>query len=149
MGGLGTEAKVELYIPSSQTFCPLQNLPDNRSQVSMCGGLLCGGTSGGPGTCLKWDQRSGVFREAPIHISHNGPGLLCWDLGAEGVLIMGDDSNPNTKYGNVTTDLVSADGLSSSFNFSLKHKLMYRYLDIMIYTEYNIYIFPVKAAGLI
>ena len=107
--------------------CQLENLPDkHRIYVPMCGGLICGGAGGWPTgkTCLKWDPESGTFSKTPVNISHTGSGLLCWDLGDCGVLIMGYSGLTSMVHGNSTTDLVAADGMSSSFSFTLKHKTM-------------------------
>ena len=119
--------EVEIYIPASQKTCQLENLPDShRIYVSMCGGLLCGGAGGWPAgkTCLKWEPESGTFSTTPVNISHSGSGNLCWDLGDRGVLIIGVDGLPSFVHGNSTTDLVDADGMSSSFSFTLEHKTM-------------------------
>jgi len=113
------EQKVEIFIPAFDKTCPLENLPDTlREDVSMCGGLLCGGWRGHPDSdyCLKWDSETGTFSGTQVERSI-GPyhGLSCWDLGDRGVLIMGR-----------TTNLVSVNGLTSSPSFPLQHEIVYR-----------------------
>ena len=71
--------------------------------------------------CLKWEPERGTFSDAPIERSIGQPGLSCWDLGDRGVLIMG---YYNEGGDDRTTDLVAADGLTSSSSFTLKHKIL-------------------------
>ena len=69
--------------------------------------------------CLKWDPERGIFSETPVERSIGQNGLSCWDLGDRGVLIMGYNEGGDDR----TTDLVAADGLTSSSSFTLKHKI--------------------------
>ncbi len=73
--------------------------------------------------CLKWEPERGSFSETPVERSIGQTGFSCWDLGDRGVLIMG--YNEESIYGgdDRTTDLVAADGLTSSSRFTLKHKI--------------------------
>ena len=76
---------------------------------------MCGG-AGAVAACLKSDPESGTFSTAPVKISSISSGSLCWDLGDRGVLIIRGRIRPST------TELVAADGMSSSFSFTLKHE---------------------------
>ena len=71
--------------------------------------------------CLKWEPERGTFSETPVErsIGQNG-GFSCWDLGDRGVLIMGHNQGGDDR----STDLVAADGLTSSSSFTLKHKIL-------------------------
>ena len=116
--------KVEIFIPSLNKTCPLENLPDRyRYYSSLCGGLLCGGSvyGGVPAGdyCLKWESETGTFSETQVQRSGETWGLSCWDLGDPGVLIIGYHKGGDDR----TTDLVSVNGLTSSPSFPLKHKI--------------------------
>ena len=119
---------MEIYIPALHKTCELEeDLPDSyRWRATMCGGLLCGGykVRGLPAShyCLRLEGK--IFSKTSVERSFPNirPGFSCWDQGERGVLIMGDN-NFYGKGDNRTTDLVSADGLTSSPSFPLKYKI--------------------------
>ena len=113
---------MEILLPDKNKTCTLENLPDShRLYSSLCGGLLCGGNGLLPAEdyCLKWDPETGTFSGTPVQRSSRTVGHSCWDLGDRGVLVMGYNKGGDDR----TTDLVTVNGLTSSPNFPLKHKI--------------------------
>ena len=108
---------VNIYIPTLQKTCELEDLPDSyRWGATMCGGLLCGGTElPASHYCLRLNGT--IFSKTSVERRIVSTGLSCWDRGDRGVLIMGYNEDDRT------TDLVSVDGSTSSPSFPLKYKI--------------------------
>ena len=109
---------VEVYNPHSGSHCRLDDLPDDeRWEHSYCGHLLCGGgdTSSTEQSCLLFNPTTGQFTTTSVTLRQKRSGHLCWG-GEEGdVLLMGGEDS------GTTTELVSADGSTSSDSFTLKY----------------------------
>ena len=113
MGGQGTERQVSVYNPRSNKSCELPDLPSDRRSHSLCGQLLCGGR-GGYQSCLKFDGEN--FTTTEVTLANERSLHICWNVGDD-VLLLGGDQSPDT------TEIVKADGLSSSPSFNLVHPL--------------------------
>ena len=114
VGGRGTERQVSVYNPRSNKSCELPDLPEDRRSHSFCGQLLCGGTSGGYQSCLKFDGEN--FTTTEVTLANERSHHICWSVGDD-VLLLGGFKSPDT------TEIVEADGFSSSPSFNLVYPL--------------------------
>ena len=114
---------VEVYNPQSGSHCKLPDLPGTeRRHHSHCNHILCGGFGPSPSTststwqsCLLFNPTTGQFTTTSVTLRQERYQHLCWE-GEEGdVLLMGGSSS------STTTELVSADGSTSSNSFTLKY----------------------------
>ena len=122
-GGKPEEKKVEMFIPRTGKICQLPDLPDlERNVHSFCGRLLCGGSFSSTSTqqsCLLFNPLTGNFSSTPVILRHRRHEHLCWEVGGEGgdVLLMGGTHHQARR----NTELVTADGASSSASFDLQY----------------------------
>ena len=101
---------VEVYNPHSGSHCRLPDSPQRvRFGSSDCGNLLC--TAKG---CLLFNPTTGQFTTTSVTLRQEREDHLCWNVGGE-ILLMGGNQSPTT------TELVSADGSTSSNSFTLKY----------------------------
>lgn len=108
---------VEVYNPHSGSHCKLPDLPDKRFYHSYCGHLLCGGeySSSTLQSCLLFNPTTGQFTTTSVTLRQWRWSHLCWGGEDGDVLLMGGWYSKNT------TELVSADGSTSSNSFTLKY----------------------------
>ena len=108
---------VEVYNPHSGSHCKLSDLPDKRRYHSHCGHLLCGGyESSTQQSCLLFNPTTGQFTTTSVTLRQKRASHLCWGGDDGDVLLMGG------YYSGTTTELVSADGSTSSNSFTLKYR---------------------------
>ena len=106
---------VEVYNPHSGSHCKLPDLPgDVRFYHSHCGHLLCGGYSSST-SCLLLNPTTGQFTTTSVTLRQERYGHLCWEGDEGDVLLMGGEDS------GTTTELVSADGSTSSDSFTLEY----------------------------
>ena len=112
---------VEVYNPHSGSHCKLPDLPDKRFIHSHCGHLLCGGwysSSSTWQTCLLFNPTTGQFTTTSVTLRQKREDHLCWGGEDGDVLLMGG------YYSRTTTEIVSADGSTSSDSFTLKYNTL-------------------------
>ena len=114
----GTKVQTEKLNPFSNESCPAGDINRARGSASFCNNLLCGGAPT-LRSCEKFDGIS-TFEELPVTLVERRKRHLCWGLQSGEVLLLGG-SYPS---GSTSTELVSADGTSSSANFSLPYETM-------------------------
>ena len=104
---------VEVYNPHSGSHC---RLPDSPLRVrfgsSDCGNLLCTALH-----CLLFNPTTGQFTNTSVTLRQKRWGPLCWGGDDGDVLLMGGSYSISS----TTTELVSADGSTSSDSFTLKY----------------------------
>lgn len=114
IAGGGDEASYssEKYEPAlNQTF-PVGNTTKIRFGATFCNNLLCGGRGGSSDrSCEKFGGNS--FEPLSVSLLEQREFHLCWGLKSGAVILLGGDKSPTT------SELVSADGTSSSISFNL------------------------------
>ena len=110
-----TLSSSEVFNPSTGTSCAVGNLPQTRQDTSMCNNMICGGY-GSPEpdrTCELFDGVSS-FTRLNVTLVERRDDLPCWGLKSGEVILFGGSNSKRT------TERVSADGKSSSADFSLE-----------------------------
>jgi len=111
----GEVSSAEVYNPITRTTCSVGDLPAVRSSFSLCHGMACGGY---PDTnyrsCVKFEA-DGTFTPMFVTLREERYWHLCWSLPSGEVLLLGGWGSP------ATTERVSADGSSSSADFTLPY----------------------------
>lgn len=113
MGGFGTtNRKVELYNPASGNSCPLEDLQEDRSHHTSCGGLICGGDTNFGQQFQSCDKIQGTkisslpnLKLRQMRVNH-----LCWSLPDGKTLLLGGSLVAAT-----TTEVISQSSSSDSF----------------------------------
>ena len=100
--------------PFSNKSCPSGDIKRARKFASFCNNLLCGGDPTFR-SCEKFDGIS-TFEELPVSLVEKRKNHLCWGLQSGEVLLLGGEHSWSN------TELVSADGKSSSANFTLPYE---------------------------
>ena len=106
----------EVFNPSTGNSCATGKLPQTREDTAMCNNMICGG-NGSPEpdrTCELFDGISS-FTRLPVTLVEKRDDLPCWGLNSGEVILFGGTENRRT------TERVSADGSSSSADFSLQY----------------------------
>jgi len=108
------------YLSSAEVFqpglaCSVGDMPEGRSDTSLCHGLVCGGhSSASLRSCDKFEA-NGTFSPTAVTLLQKRRDHLCWGLPSGEVLLMGGH------YSYTTTERVSSDGSSSSADFTLPY----------------------------
>ena len=128
MGGYngynGYQNSVEIFNPITRRTCIVGSMTMARASHTMCNNMVCGGGSGvrshkSQDSCEKFDGISG-FSSLPVKLVHGRLAHLCWGLKSGDVLLLGTYSM--RPHYTETTERVSADGTSSSYDFKLAYK---------------------------
>ena len=106
----------EKFNPFSDESCPAGEINRRTIAASFCNNLLCGGDPTFR-SCEKFDGVS-TFEALAVSLVERRKFHICWGLQSGEVLLMGGH------YSATTTELVSADGTSSSTNYSLPYVTM-------------------------
>ena len=92
----------------------------------MCHGMLCGGwtneNQGGAQTCERFEATTGTFTLLPVELRQRRAYIPCWGLESGDVLLFGGwtwSSQSSSMVNNNVTERVSADGSSSSYDFTM------------------------------
>ena len=122
MGGVGADvgSKVEVFIPRTQKICQLSDLPGpGRNRHTQCGDLLCGGgeAEATQQSCLRLNPLTGNFSSSPVTLRNIRFEHLCWEAEDGDVLLLGGTHHLSRR----NSELVTADGASSSASFSLQY----------------------------
>ena len=105
----------EVFNPVTGNSCPVGDLPEARFRASMCNNMIFGGfTSGSERSCEMFDGSSS-FTRLPVTLVERRDDHLCWGLKSGEVILLGGSNSKRT------TERVSADGSSSSADFSLPY----------------------------
>ena len=107
----------EEFNPALNQSCPAGDITRTRKFASFCNNLLCGGNDPTYGSCEKFDGVS-TFEATSVSLVERRQNHLCWGLPSGEVLLLGGEHAGNK------TELVSADGRSSSANFDLPYDTM-------------------------
>ena len=110
--------KVEVFNLHSYRTCQLADFPVSLWRHSICGLLVCGGgTEVVERSCLLMNPLTGEFTSTPVRLLERRQGHLCWKVDGEDgpTLLMGGKKSLRS------TELVSADGSSTSASFNLKY----------------------------
>ena len=121
-GGTGEAGdRVEVFHPYSNQTCALSNLPplEDRSQSTLCSGLLCGGLAGSASrSCLRFDE--GQFKKTNVTLQQNRSQDLCWKQD-NGALLLGGPGGGSASLR--SSELLQPDGSSSSPSFDLVYNI--------------------------
>ena len=93
--------------------CPTGEIRKSIRESTFCNNFLCGGKPSYK-SCEKFDGIS-AFEELPVILGERRNKHLCWGLPSGEVLLLGGEESPTS------TELVSADGTSSSASFTLPY----------------------------
>ena len=106
----------EVFNPATGHSCPVGDLPQTRRDTQMCNSMLCGGYgSPEPDRSCEMFDGSYSFTRLPVTLVERRDDHLCWGLKSGEVILLGGSSSKRT------TERVSADGSSSSADFSLPY----------------------------
>ena len=121
-GGTGEAAgnTVEVFNPHSNNSCALSNLPgEERSQSTLCCGLLCGGlVESASRSCLRFAD--GQFTNTIVTLQQRRRYDVCWSRNDE-VLLLGGPGGGAASL--TSSESVKLDGSSSSPSFNLKYNI--------------------------
>ena len=122
VGGTGKVGdKVEVFNPFANKSCALPNLykGENRSQSTLCSGLLCGGLEPYALTsCLIFEGDE--FYPTKVTLLQKRRYDVCWTRD-DGVQLLGGPGNGLASL--LSSEIVKFDGSSSSSSFPLEYKL--------------------------
>merc|ERR1711874_1516 len=111
-------SSAEVFNPVTGNSCPVGDLPQNRKESPICNNMICGGLgSPDPRRSCELFDGSSSFTRLPVTLLQRRSHHLCWGLKSGEVILFGgsDDSSGNS------TERISADGSSSSEDFSLPY----------------------------
>ena len=106
----------EKFNPSTGQSCQAGEISQTRSEATFCSNFLCGGNPSFT-SCEKFDGIS-TFEPLPVILGERRNNHMCWGLPSGEVLLLGG------QYSGNSTELVTADGTSSSANFTLPYETM-------------------------
>ena len=112
----GSLSSVEVYVPSTNTFCSLPSLPVRTDEHSQDGLLQCGGYPNSLQSCHTFHSASGEWKETN-RLSERRDEHSSWQREDETVLLMGG------AYSLTTTEIVSDSSAVSTPGFSLKYQI--------------------------
>ena len=115
-GGTPVTSSVEVFNPLTGHSCPVDDLPKKRRSGQICNNMICGGY-GSPApdrSCEMFDGASS-FTRLSVTLVEQRRYHLCWGLQSGAVILLGGFDSRSIR----TTERVSADGSSSSSDFSL------------------------------
>jgi len=104
----------ELFNPNTGETCPVGDLPKITYHFSSCNGLQCGGAATSYRSCTRFEP-NGTFSQTSVYLNKDRSAYVCWPFPSGEVLLMGG------YFSKTTTELVAADGSSSTPNFTLAH----------------------------
>ena len=107
----------EVFNPVTGQSDPVEDLLHPRSHAPMCNNMICGGSESHDTSrsCEIFDGISS-FTRLPVTLLERRYNHLCWALKTGEVILLGG------KHSKRTTERISADGSSSSANFSLPYR---------------------------
>ena len=109
-------SSAEVFNPLTGHSCPVEDLPQTRRSGPICNNMICGGY-GSPApdrSCEMFDGTSS-FTRLSVTLVEQRRYHLCWGLQSGAVILLGGSDSRSIR----TTERVSADGSSSSSDFSL------------------------------
>lgn len=106
----------EVFNPVTGHSYPVGDLLHPRSHAPMCNNMICGGSDSHDvsRSCEMFDGSSS-FTRLPVTLLKRRFDHLCWGLKTGEIILFGG------KHSKKTTERISADGSSSSLNFTLPH----------------------------
>ena len=106
----------EVFNPVTGHSCPVEDLPQTRRDAPLCNNMFCGGYgSPDPDRYCEMFDGSSSFTTLPVTLEEKRFNHLCWGLKSGEVILLGGTDSKRT------TERVSADGSSSSPDFSLRY----------------------------
>ena len=112
---------IEVFNPTTGSSCDYGEESNGRQGHTMCNNMVCGGERWGAPratTCRKHNGDSS-FPLLPLTTVEERSWHLCWGLQSGEVLLLGGGRDQTQD----TTELISADGSSSSASFNLDYKV--------------------------
>ena len=110
----------EIFNPLTHHSCPVGNLKkDIRVRHTLCNNMVCGGVGkdGDFRSCKMFDGNT-TFKSLPVRLLEKRSRHICWGLKSGDVLLLGGE---DSKW---TTERISADGSTSSLDFTLPYGIM-------------------------
>ena len=120
-GKIARQLTIEVFNPTTGSSCDYGEESNGRQGHTMCNNMVCGGERWGAPratTCRKHNGDSS-FPLLPLTTVEERSWHLCWGLQSGEVLLLGGGRDQTQD----TTELISADGSSSSASFNLDYKV--------------------------
>ena len=118
-GRIARQLTIEVFNPTTGSSCDYGEESNGRQGHTMCNNMICGGGMwGAPGTSCRKHNGDSSFPLLPVTIE-NRARHMCWGLQSGEVLLLGGGGKQTQE----TTELISADGSSSSASFNLDYKV--------------------------